>query len=175
MNNSPARRRAIYAGPATLAIVSLAACTQMLDMDTVKAAIAGGIAEQVGLEVATVECPADREIKAGDVFECTATPAAGGSIAVQVTQDDDQGNITWSVTETSGLLDVSKVVAAVHDGILQQTGVDVLIDCGADMFRAAVAGGTFTCTATPPDGDSAMVNVEMVDAEGNINWSIGQQ
>lgn len=166
--------RALHRAIAALAMAALAACTSMLNMDEAKTAITAGIAEQTGLTV-EVTCPDEREIKAGDVFECTATPALGGQLTVQVTQDDDQGNITWSVTQTTGLLDLQKVVAAVHDGIMQQLTVDATIDCGAGQYRAAVAGETFTCTATTADGQSALVDVEVLDTDGNINWSLAPQ
>jgi len=160
---------------AVVVATALAACTSMLDMEAVKAAISAGIAGQTGLEIATVTCPADREIKTGDVFECTASPSVGGELVVQVTQDDDAGNITWSVTQTNGLLDLTKVVAAVHDGLMQQASVDAAVDCGVDKYRAAIPGDTFTCNASTTDGQQAVVDIEVVDAEGNVNWSIAQQ
>ena len=59
--------------------------------------MAQGIQEQTGATGVTVDCPDDIEAKAGDEFECQATSDDGTNATVKVTQNDDQGNVTWAV------------------------------------------------------------------------------
>jgi hypothetical protein len=58
-----------------------------------------GLAAQLGVAIASVECPDEVVIKAGNDFECTAIDGQGDTGVVTVTQDDDEGNITWKLEE----------------------------------------------------------------------------
>jgi hypothetical protein len=42
-----------------------------------------------------VVCPDEVTIESGATFTCTATTDDGRSAEIEVTQDDDQGNVTW--------------------------------------------------------------------------------
>ncbi len=68
-----------------------------LDMDALEAEIQTGIESQTGSSVVDVECPDSRPIEAGDTFTCDAELDTGEVATVGVTQDDDQGNVSWSV------------------------------------------------------------------------------
>lgn len=83
---------------ASAPLVGVAACSVTNLLDTAKAEqeIQKGIQEQAGIPV-TVTCPDDVTAKKGDVFQCIASDSSGGKITVQVTQDDDQGNVSWKV------------------------------------------------------------------------------
>jgi uncharacterized protein DUF4333 len=83
---------ALFAG-----LLVLPACTATLDTQKLEDQIAQGIQEQTGATGVTVDCPDDIEAKAGDEFECQATADDGTNATVKVTQNDDQGNVTWSV------------------------------------------------------------------------------
>lgn len=50
-----------------------------------------------GVEAQSIECPKARVIKAGSVFDCAVTAADGTSLTIEVTQDDDQGNVSWVI------------------------------------------------------------------------------
>ena len=80
-----------------LPAVLLAGCTQVLDTGKIEEEIESGIEEQTDTSVESVDCPGERELQEGDTFECTATAPDGSSATVEVTQDDDEGNITWEV------------------------------------------------------------------------------
>ena len=75
----------------------LGGCTQVLDTGKIEEEIESGIEEQTNTTVESVDCPEDRALEEGDTFECTATAPDGSSATVEVTQTDDEGNITWEV------------------------------------------------------------------------------
>jgi hypothetical protein len=162
-----------YACPLILAAAILPAtgCTRSLDMAALDKSISDGINTQLQLPIATVSCPAgDRAMKAGDKFDCTATPKEGGRLTVTVTQKDDAGNVAWEVSKTEGLLDLKKVEASVKEGLKAQTNVDATVACEG-RWKAAKVGEVFQCQAT--SGDSkATVEVTTKDLEGNISWKI---
>lgn len=92
----PLMRTAITA--ALLAVVALA-CSATLDTDSLAQQILTGIEDQAGVDITSVECPDDVPVEAGATFECSVTAADGTSGTVTVTQSDDQGNVTWEVTD----------------------------------------------------------------------------
>lgn len=151
--------------------VGIAECSRTLDTNALHQSISQGIDAQLALPLASVECPPDRTIKAGDTFECTAIPKAGGQLTIAVTQKDDEGNISWEVTKTDGLLDLAKVETAVREGLKTQAQVDVKVDCGG-RWKAIKVGEVFECQSAATDGRSAVVEVTTDDAEGNIGWKI---
>jgi Domain of unknown function (DUF4333) len=150
----------------------VAGCTRSLDMDGVGQAIRSGIKEQLGLTVAELSCPESREMKAEDAFECTATTQGGARIQVSVTQNDDEGNVSWETAGSQGLLDLGQLEAQIRSGLLDQVGVEAQVDCGG-RFSDTPAGESFVCTATDGQGKTAEVRVTVRDAEGNVDWKIG--
>ena len=84
--------------------VGLAGCSMSagsLDMAKAQTEIAKGIEEQTGATGVTVTCPESVPIEQGATFNCTANTAAGESATITATQTDDQGNITWKITEVA--------------------------------------------------------------------------
>lgn len=72
----------------------LAACSNSLSQSDVQDKLTQGMSEQLGGEY-TVTCPSDIPVAAGATFTCDATGADGSTGVITVTQDDDQGNLTW--------------------------------------------------------------------------------
>ena len=85
---------------AALAVLA-AGCTATLDVDGLESQIMAGIQDQVEVEIDAVDGPDEITAEAGATFECTASAPDGSTATVTVTQDDDQGNVTWEVTEVS--------------------------------------------------------------------------
>lgn len=86
-----------------LAALALAACNTLaaLDDEVIEQNIRDELQSQVGVTLTSVDCPADRPLLAGDVFECTATGSDGRELVITVTQDDAAGNVNWEVTAES--------------------------------------------------------------------------
>ena len=153
------------------AILPATGCTRSLDMAALDRSISDGINTQLQLPIATVSCPAgDRALKAGDKFDCTATPKEGGRLTVTVTQKDGAGNVSWEVTRTEGLLDLDKVEVAVKEGLKAQSNVDATVACDG-RWKAAKIGEVFQCQATSGE-HKATIEVTTKDQEGNISWKV---
>lgn len=172
MNRVPLSFRS-FSSLLILAVPILAAtgCTRSLDMAALDRSISDGINTQLQLPIATVTCPtADRPMKAGDKFECTATPKEGGRLTVTVTQKDDAGNVSWEVSKTEGLLDLDKVEVAVRDGLKAQANIDATVACEG-RWKAVKVGEVFQCQATSGE-HKATVEVTTADQNGNITWKV---
>ena len=81
------------------ALVVLSGCTFTRNLDTaeLEAEIERGIAAQTGAQGVTVDCPEDVPLEAGNTFTCDAADATGQTVTVNVTQEDDEGNVRWEV------------------------------------------------------------------------------
>jgi len=153
---------------------SVAACGTTIDMSTVSKAVSDGLMAQLSLPIASVVCPTEsRAAKAGDTFECVATPKEGGKLTIKVTQDDDKGNVKWEVVKSEGLIDLKVVEASIVTGLKEQARVDATVSCGG-KYRAAKAGESFECQAKIVDKGDATIVVTMKDATGNISWEVKQ-
>ena len=83
------------AGIAVVVLLSAVSNRSLLDTGVVEQRIAEDLSASTGLTT-TVVCPDEVTIAAGDVFACTATTSDGGVTDIEVTQLDDQGNVSWS-------------------------------------------------------------------------------
>ncbi len=85
---------------AALASAALTGCSFSvggnLDIDTLETTIATEMEQQLELPgTPTVTCPEEVPIEEGNVFTCVAE-LGGDSVDVEVTQTDDEGNVTWT-------------------------------------------------------------------------------
>ena len=70
-----------------------------LDIDKLATTVATEMQTQLNLSgTPTVTCPDPVPIEQGNVFTCTAE-LDGDSVDVEVTQTDDQGNVTWQTVD----------------------------------------------------------------------------
>jgi Domain of unknown function (DUF4333) len=79
--------------------LALTSCARSLDTQGLEETLGVELQRRLGIE-ATVSCPDDVEVAAGGTFTCTATAAGGDVTRIEVTQTDDQGNVSWKVVET---------------------------------------------------------------------------
>ena len=84
------------------AVTALAACSSSsLDMTKLETTLATELQSQLDLSAApTVTCPEDVPIEKDNVFNCTAA-LDGETADIEVTQTDDQGNVSWEVVQTT--------------------------------------------------------------------------
>jgi hypothetical protein len=87
---------------AALAAVALFAmgCTKTLETSNLETTLASQMQDQLNLTGVKVACPDSLKVQAGTSFTCTAT-ATDSTFEVTVTQVDDQGNVTWKVSDAS--------------------------------------------------------------------------
>lgn len=89
--------------PVLILTIALAGCggtftvTRYVDVERLESTLTDGLTEQTGATIESVECPEEIAMKAGNDFKCTATDDQGNTAVVTVTQDDDQGSITWKL------------------------------------------------------------------------------
>jgi Domain of unknown function (DUF4333) len=94
-------KRAHWQLLALVVTAALAGCdgnftvTRFLDVDRLETTLTEGLEEQTGVAIESVECPEEVPMEAGNEFECIATDDQGNTGTIIVTQDDDEGNITW--------------------------------------------------------------------------------
>jgi Domain of unknown function (DUF4333) len=82
---------------ATLAVAGACTRTRTLDASELNTKIATDMQSNLGIQGASVSCPDDVSVEAGRTFNCTATTPDGGTMTIEVTQSDDQGNVTYKV------------------------------------------------------------------------------
>jgi hypothetical protein len=92
------RRAVIVSGLALLVWSGLACGQAQLDTDEAESAIKAGITSRTGVKIDSVRCPGDVEAEQGDTFRCVAVASNGQRAQVEVTQRDDEGNVSWRLT-----------------------------------------------------------------------------
>lgn len=90
------------AAVAAAGALALAGCGG-IDSGQVEGEIAKDIEAEVGVRVASVECPDDIEKKKGLTVQCTARGENGGEAVVDVTQIDDDGSVQFRTRDLSPL------------------------------------------------------------------------
>ena len=55
-----------------------------------------------GTKDVTIDCPDDVEAEEGGVFECDLSAEGGIEAKVEVTQEDDEGNVRWQESVPEG-------------------------------------------------------------------------
>ena len=93
------RSRVIRTVTALALIVAAAACSKTLDTTELEGSLKDQLETQLDVSGLTVDCPDDIEAAAGDTFRCTATGSDGSEATIEVTQTDDQGNLTWEIVD----------------------------------------------------------------------------
>jgi hypothetical protein len=154
---------------ALTAAITLVGCKPMVSTGVIVDSIRTEMLKQK-LAVASIDCPEQREAKAGDTFECTATPQIGGKVYVQVTQTNDTGLMDWKVTRSEGLFDLDKAEAVIVAGVLEK-GVEVAVDCGTGWVIADV-GQTLECSVSTAAGEKRTAVITIDAADGSMSWRV---
>jgi hypothetical protein len=160
--------RPVLAALALLAAGTLASCGETtIDADKGEKFIRGVVAEQVGARVASVTCPDGLKAKKGGMFTCSVTGTDGSKGVVDVTQKDDEGNVTVDAP----FLHVREAEAVMADQIGKQVDVDGLV-LKCPQIVAVKKGGLFTCTATA-QGKTRAVSARLTDDQGHFSYRLG--
>ena len=157
-------RTAIRRTRAVLALAVAAAVAGCGSLNTGKAEseIAKAIQSQVGVTVASVDCPKDVKPKAGAVFTCTATGKDGTAAEITVTQKDDKGNVHISAPLVH--------VPTLEKNLAAKIGGSAALDC-PDLITVK-QGASFTCDAKSSTGNTTKVKVTFTDDQGNLQFEV---
>ncbi len=161
------RRMRLLLAPA-VALVILGACSVTEELDTSKGEgqIKTYLQDNFGMS-AEVSCP-DREVKQGDVFECKADFSDGQSLRLKLTQDDDEGNVSFE--QAQAIIDTDQAVTLIQTEVQKSANVAVTADCGTATYLIKDPGTTFDCQVTPTAGGPATTAVVTVkDLEGAVD------
>jgi hypothetical protein len=157
-----------------LAVAPLAACGNRLDVSTIEATIKADIERQGRrLTLREVRCPTDVTRQAGAFFRCVGELDPEGTFTINVTQQDDQGTVTWDVSNSKVLLNLAKVEEGIQQGLSEALGQQALIDCGEAIYRVNQPGDKFECRIIGGlvDGTDTITTVLVtIDATGNLDW-----
>ncbi|MEM9904417.1 MAG: DUF4333 domain-containing protein [Cyanobacteria bacterium P01_D01_bin.44] len=120
----------------------------------------------------SVTCPGNVSKQAGAYFRCVGELPTGEMFTINVTQQDDQGSLTWDVPSSKALINLVSLEEKIQTGFSQDLGKRPDIDCGA-AYRINTRGESFECdvvgsvTVGTDRIESVLVKV---DAEGNLQW-----
>lgn len=89
-----------YVLAAATASFALAGCgEETLDVSEIEQQIAPEVEGQTGTRDVEVDCPDDLEPEKGDTFDCDVSAEGGVEASVTVTQEDDEGNVSWELVQ----------------------------------------------------------------------------
>jgi hypothetical protein len=79
--------------------VAMGACTpRMLDTEQLERRLERGLSDELRVPGITVECPLEIEAREGSTLDCIArAPGESAGLRIEVTQLDDDGNVTWEI------------------------------------------------------------------------------
>lgn len=157
------RRRATVAALGLAGVLGLTACGGTLDTGELEDQTSQAIADDIGVQVDSVDCPDDIEAKAGSRFTCTATAADGTTASVEVVQTDDEGNVQISAELVN--------IPSIESELVQQIGGAATVDC-PDSLIVASKGTTFTCDATDEDGTTGKIEVTFQNDQGRFTADV---
>lgn len=160
--------------PVMLTVVPLVACGQRLDMTRVEDLIQTDLERQGRrLALREVRCPRDVVPQAGAFFRCVGELDPEGTFTINVTQQDNQGTVTWEVPNSKVILNLAKVEAGLQQGLAEALGQRALVDCGEAIYRVNQPGDRFECRVVGglTDGDDSISAILVtINATGNLNW-----
>jgi hypothetical protein len=105
------RSRAVAPGPPhptlvlllALSVATGACAPRTLDRDQLERRLARKISAQLGVPGLEVVCPDDVEARQGATLDCIArAPGETEGLRIEVTQLDDDGNVTWEIAGAAG-------------------------------------------------------------------------
>jgi hypothetical protein len=154
-------------------LLLLSACSYRLNTKQVAAEIKADI-ERQGKRVSlkSVTCPGNVSRQAETYFRCVGELPTGEIFTIHVTQQDDQGTVTWEVPSSKALINLVVLEETMQKTLAKDLGKRFPIDCG-EAYRVNHKGDTFECDVV----GGVMVGTDQIesvlvkiDAEGNLKW-----
>ncbi len=86
-----------------LSVVAGGCVARTLNTDQLERRLGRQLSDRLGVSGIEAECPEGVEVDRGTMFVCTArAPGEDVRLRVEVTQLDDDGNVTWEIAGTAG-------------------------------------------------------------------------
>jgi Domain of unknown function (DUF4333) len=163
-----------FRGLLLIAIAALAGCTPSLNVQSLEANIKTQLEEQSDLKIKSVTCPTHIPRKADTSFQCEGVLEPEKKFAIEVKQKDDQGQTTWEVPNSKGILNLALLETEFQTAIANDTQAKPALRCGSDRYRANRPGDSFDCQVknavlAKTKGLIEKVTVA-IDLEGNVSW-----
>jgi hypothetical protein len=138
-------------------------CTKTLKKESVEGVIKAQY-DKAGLKLKSVSCPANKEAKAGDSFDCTGELEGGGKATITVKQKDAKGTLEFNA---AGLY-LSE--AAITAGLTKQAGAPATAKCPTKQIMLK-KGEKFTCDVTigADKGKVTYTTADEKKAEGELD------
>jgi hypothetical protein len=95
-------KRSVVVLLASLALMGGCTRTKTLDAQQLDQKIAIDMKDNLDMHGFTVSCPDDVPAESGRTFGCNARNPEGTTVAIEVTQTDDKGNVTYKVVGVAG-------------------------------------------------------------------------
>ncbi len=166
------------AGLATAAL-ALSGCSSSLDSAKLSSTITAKINEVAPGATVAVTCPSDVKAQKGGTFDCTAV-VDGQNVKLVVTQDDDQGNVSYKTA--AKFIALNTMQTKINEQLTQQVPGNWETSCKPQGVTGTVyvaqPGSTFDCTVTgtTESGEAKTETaVVTVPADGTeVTWAIKQ-
>jgi hypothetical protein len=86
-----------------VSVVAGSCVARTLDSDQLERRLAHQLSDRLRVSGIVAECPEDIEVGRGATFTCTArAPSEVAALRIDVTQIDDDGNVTWEIAGAAG-------------------------------------------------------------------------
>lgn len=116
-------------------------CTKTLKKESVEGSIKSAF-EKSGFKFKSVTCPAGKQAKAGDAFDCTAELDDGGKATINVKQKDDKGSLEYNAAGLA-ITEAQVVAKWKSDGDVKCAKKAAFIKKG-DVFACDITSGANT-------------------------------
>ncbi|MBD1843504.1 DUF4333 domain-containing protein [Cyanobacteria bacterium FACHB-63] len=148
----------VWVGGLLASLLFLGGCSRTLDAKRIEENILSGITKQGASSLKTVICPTNVSPAAGKEFECIGVLDSGSGVPIAVTQQDDQGTVTWDVPSVRGLLNMTVLQSEFEQALKQE--VKAKVDCGLSVYRLVKPGETFECQLVKRESKSERDSAE---------------
>lgn len=150
-----------------------AACgpSKVIGTERLIADITDDVVNEHGVEAQEVKCPDSVGVDEGSTFRCSVR-LAGGTLHYEVTQIDDQGQLSFEPVEA--VVNPTLAAARVAEHYVANVGKTVDVDCRQDDLEVRVVpvGGSFVCRATDRGGAVDGVVVTATSADGEFTFEV---
>jgi hypothetical protein len=124
--------------------LALSSCSKTLDGKEIERSISTDLSQRGRLSIQSLTCPKDIPLEQGQSFECVGQLEPEGEFYVVVTQQDNQGKVSWVVPSSWRLLNLSQLESEFQQKLQAQNQKILKVDCGGS-YRPTQAGDSFEC------------------------------